>query len=130
MIVPDASTVVLALGDDTSAGDAARARMRGERLAAPHLLDLEVLSAWRRMVAAGRLDERRAALARQDLTALPVRRVEHRRLLEHCWQLRHTLTTYDAAYVALAALLDVPLVTADRRLAGAPGLTCSVDVLR
>ena len=129
MIVSDASTVVLALGDDGSAGDAARQRLRGERIIVPELLDVEVIAAWRRHEAAGILDPRRAALARSDLRDFPVERVSHRLLMERCWELRANVTVYDAVYVALAELLDAPLVTADRRLANAPGLRCRVEAI-
>jgi len=50
-------------------------------------------------------------------------------LLERCWELRANLTTYDAAYVALAELIDAPLVTLDSRLADAPGPRCTIEVL-
>lgn len=130
MIVVDASVVVTALADDGPDGDLARGRLRGERLAAPHLLDLEVTSAWRRLVAAGELDERRARLALADLQGLRVNRVRHGDLLDRCWELRGSVTVYDAAYVALAELLDVTLVTADAKLAKAPGSRCPIEVLR
>lgn len=65
-----------------------------------------------------------------DLVALPVRREPHTRLIGRCWELRQNLTIYDAAYVALAETLDIVLVTADSRLANAPGLLCRIDVLR
>lgn len=129
MIVTDASAVVLALGQDGPAGEAARERLSGERLVAPELLDVEVVSAWRRHEAAGRLDPKRAALARADLRALAAERVSHRLLMERVWELRANVTTYDAVYVALAELLDVPLVTADKKLANAPGIRCRVEVL-
>jgi len=129
MIVVDASVVVTALADDGADGALARARLRGQRLAAPHLIDLEVLSAWRRLVSTGDLDGRRAELALGDLALLRVERVAHTPLLGRCWELRSTLTVYDAAYVALAEALDVPLVTADRRLAAAPGARCAFEVL-
>lgn len=129
MIVLDASAVVLALADDGPTGDAARVRLAGERLVAPELLDVEVVAAWRRHAAAGLLDERRAAMARTDLRELPVERVPHRHLMERCWELRANVTTYDAVYVALAELLDAPLVTADRKLANATGVRCDIEVL-
>ncbi len=129
VIVVDASVVVTALADDGDDGDLARHRLRGERLAAPHLLDLEVMSAWRRLAAAGALDSRRAQLALDDLASLRVSRVPHAALLPRCWELRASLTTYDAAYVALAELLETTLVTADHRLAGAKGPRCRVEVL-
>lgn len=130
MIVVDATVVVTALADDGPDGDRARRRLRGERLAAPYLLDLEVLSAWRRLTAARELDERRAELAIADLRALRVERVQRAPLLARCWELRATLTAYDAAYVALAELLHAPLVTADVKLSGADGPRCPIDVLR
>lgn len=130
MIVVDASIVVTALADDGPDGERHRQRLAGERLAAPHLIDVEVISAWRRLAAAGQLDERRAAFARADLRSLPIRRVAHAPLLERCWELRSNMTSYDAAYVALAELVDATLLTADAKLAATPGLTCRVEVLR
>lgn len=129
MIVVDASVVVTALADDGPDGDRVRQRLRGERLTAPQLLDLEVISAWRRFAAPGDLDDRRAALALADLRRLRVQRVAHGPLLERCWGLRDNLTAYDAAYVALAELLEVTLLTADRKLAAAPGLRCEVELV-
>jgi predicted nucleic acid-binding protein len=130
LIVVDASVIVTALADGGPDGDRARDRLRGERLAAPHLLDLEVTSAWRRLAVGGELDERRARLALADLQGLRVNRVPHGALLDRCWELRDNLTVYDAAYVALAELLDVTLVTADGKLAKAPGPRCLIEVLR
>ena len=129
MIVTDASAVVLALADDGASGDAARQRLDGQRLIAPELLDVEVISAWRRHVAAGLLDQGRAAMARADLREMPVERVSHRHLMERCWELRDNLTVYDACYVALAEVLEVPLLTADQRLANAPATRCEIEVL-
>ncbi len=128
MIVVDASVIVTGLGDDGDDGDRVRARLRGERLAAPHLIDLEVASAWRRLVAAGNLDERRAGLALTDLKSLRLERAAHRPLLDRCWELRDNLTPYDAAYVALAELVEATLLTADARLAAAPGIRCRTEV--
>jgi predicted nucleic acid-binding protein len=130
VIVVDASVLATALGDDGADGDQARARLRGERLTAPGLIDLEVLSVWRRQVREGAMDGRRAALALADLAALPLRRTPHRLLLARCWELHDNLTMYDASYVALAEVLDVTLLTADRRLARTTGPRCTVEVLR
>ncbi len=129
MIVVDASVLATALGDDGDDGDQARARLRGERLAAPELVDLEVPSVLRRLLLAGRLPLRRAELAMSDLLALPLHRVSHRSLLPRCWELRQSLTVYDASYIALAEQLRTTLVTADSRLASAPGLGCEVDLM-
>ena len=130
MIVVDASVLAPALADDGPDGDRARGRLRGEVLTAPEVIDLEVASVLRRAAAGGRLPERRAHLALTDLVDLPLRRAGHRVLLRRCWELRHTVTSYDAAYVALAEALGVVLVTADARLSRAPGTTCEVEVLR
>lgn len=129
MIVVDASVIVAGLADDGPDGDRARDRLRGEDLVAPHLIDLEILSAWRRVAAKGDLDERRFGLAVHDLVDMPLHRIPHWPLLARCWQLRDNLSTYDAVYVALAETLGLTLVTADARLARAPGTTCQVEVL-
>ena len=130
MLVVDASVLATALADDAADGDTARGRLRGQDLAAPELIDLEVVSVLRRQLSVGKLDTRRARLALDDLLELPVQRVPHRALLRRCWELRDNLSVYDAAYVALAETLEAPLVTADARLAKAPGVTCTVEVLR
>ena len=129
MLVVDASVLATALADDGPDGDAARARLRGQSLVAPELIDLETTSVIRRLSQARHLDLRRAGLALTDLVELPLRRAPHRPLLPRCWELRQNLTVYDAAYVALAELLDVLLLTADRRLASAPGLHCEIELL-
>jgi predicted nucleic acid-binding protein len=129
VIVVDASVIVTALADDGPDGDSARALLVDERLATPHLLDLEVVSAWRRLLSSGSIDERRASLAMTDLRGLRIERVPHWQLIDRCWELRDNLTIYDAAYVALAEMLDVALLTADTRLARAPGIRCRVDLL-
>jgi predicted nucleic acid-binding protein len=130
VIVLDASVLAAALADDGLGGDRVRARLRGERLAAPEIIDLEVVSVLRRRSASGHLDgRRRCQLALTDLLELPLRRAAHRPLLARCWELRHNLTVYDAAYVALAEALGVPLLTADGRLSRAAGLRCQVELL-
>lgn len=129
MIVVDASVIVTGLADDGPDGDRVRERLRGERLVAPHVIDLEVTSAWRRLRAAGLLDDRRALLALADLEVLRLDRAPHGPLLARCWALRDNLTMYDAAYVALAELVEAPLLTGDARLASAPGIRCVVEVI-
>jgi predicted nucleic acid-binding protein len=129
VLVVDASVLVVALADDGSDGDTARARLRGEDLAAPELLDLEVASVLRRQATSGQIDARRAEMALADLSASPLQRAPHLPLLERAWELRENLTIYDAAYVALAEALQVPLLTGDKRLARAPGPRCVVEVL-
>jgi predicted nucleic acid-binding protein len=129
LIVVDAGVLVTALADDGGDGDRARARLREERLVVPHLADLEVVSAWRRMVVSGALDERRARLAISDLRALRLDRAPHAPLLDRCWELRSNLTADDAVYVALAEATRLTLVTADKKLAESPNLPCSVELL-
>lgn len=128
MTVVDAGVAVEALISDTELGQAARRAFR-EPCRAPELIDIEVGSALRRLVLAGRLSERRARLALHDLGDLPLVRAPHRPLLPRCWALRGSVTFYDAAYVALAELLAVPLVTTDRRLTAAAGPRCRFVVL-
>ena len=129
MIVVDASVIAPALADDGPDGDRARARLRGEHLIAPDVLDLEVTSAIRSALRGGNVDERRAGLALVDLAMLAVHRIRHRSLLRRIWQLRGNLTPYDAAYVALAEVTESVLVTADGKLARAPGSRCTIEVL-
>jgi predicted nucleic acid-binding protein len=72
---------------------------------------------------------RRAELALADLAALPIQRAPHLPLLSRCWELRDNLTVYDAAYIALAELLNTGLLTGDRRLSRASGPRCAIEVL-
>jgi predicted nucleic acid-binding protein len=129
VIVVDASVLVTALADDDPDGRRARARLVGERLAAPAVVDLEVVSAWRRLWLAGQLGRDRVEAALADLESLRLERVPHPRMLRRCWELRENITVYDAAYVALAEHLETTLVTADRRLAVAPGPRCEVELM-
>lgn len=103
-------------------------RLAGDELSAPHLLDVEVLSGLRRLVANGELSEDRANDARTDFAAMAVLRYSHDVLSDRAWELRHNLSAYDAVYVALAEILDVPLVTSDRMIGAAPRLRAVVEV--
>ena len=129
MLVVDASVLAVALLDDGHDGDHVRARLRGEDLAAPSLIDLEVVSVWRGLARGGRLAPRRVAFAMDDLRDLPLQRVDHRALVTRCWELRANLTVYDASYVALAEALHATLVTGDLRIARATGPTCPIEVV-
>ena len=130
MLVIDASVLAVALIDDGPEGDLVRARLHGERLAAPSLIDLEVASIWRGLARGGHLEPRRAEFAYADLQDIPMERVSHLGLVARCWELRENLSVYDAAYVALAEALQVTLLTADRRLAKSPGPRCAIEVVR
>jgi predicted nucleic acid-binding protein len=127
VIVIDASILVPALADDGSDGRRCRARLAGEQLVAPGLIDLEVCSVVRKLALRGDLTSRRAGAAVRDLGILPLRRADHQPLLERIWQLRGNLTPCDSAYVALAEALSATLVTGDARLAAAPGVSCSIE---
>jgi predicted nucleic acid-binding protein len=129
VIVVDASVLAPALADGDADGDRARARLHGEQLAAPELIDLEVVSILRRAARAKRLDAGRSAQALTDLAALPLQRVPHLPLLGRVWELRDNLSAYDASYVALAEELEAVLVTADGRIKRASGINCEIAVL-
>jgi predicted nucleic acid-binding protein len=129
VIVVDASVVATALGDDGSDGRRVRRRLAAERLSAPEVLDLEVVSAFRRLCAAGTLTPERAEAAVADLRDLRIERVPHVPFLSRCWELRENVTVYDAVYIALAESLDASLLTSDRRLAGAPGARCTFELV-
>jgi predicted nucleic acid-binding protein len=125
MLVIDASALVEAL---LVAGPA-RALLATENLQAPELIDAELLSVLRRLVLAGHLQESHALQALAAANRLGLRRHQSRALWLRAWELRANLSAYDALYVALAEELDAPLLTADARLARAPGLRCSVQLV-
>jgi len=128
LIIADASFLVMALGDDGSDGTQARERLRGEEMAAPHLVDLEVTSVLRRSVLTGTMTGQRASQALQDLTDLAIERVAHTTFLPRVWELRGNYTPYDACYVAVAELFRAPLLTYDARMAGGSGARCAFEV--
>jgi predicted nucleic acid-binding protein len=123
-LVVDASIIVAALVDSGSDGEWAVEELRREDLAAPHLMPVEAANILRRAVLTGDLSADVATLAHDDLIGLRVDFYPYEPLASRVWQLRDNLTTYDGWYVALAEALGVPLVTLDRRIAGAPGLRC------
>jgi predicted nucleic acid-binding protein len=128
VLVVDTSAVVAALiARPPNQALVDRLRADGD-LHAPHLLDVELIHALRRLVLAGQLDETRAADARTDFADLAIVRYGHAPLADRTWQLRNNLTAYDATFVALAEALDVPLVTCDARLAGAPGSSAVIEL--
>jgi len=100
-----------------------------QSLHAPHLIDVEVAQTLRRYVTTGQLASMRGREALEDLGELPLRRYPHAPLLPRVWELRSNLTAYDATYIALAEEIGAPLLTADRRLASAPGNRARIEVL-
>jgi predicted nucleic acid-binding protein len=101
---------------------------RGESLHAPHLLDVEVTQVLRRLARERAVSEPRADQAIHDLLDLRVSRYPHFIFLPRIWRLRHNLSAYDAAYVALTEKLDATLITRDARLASASARGVSVEL--
>ena len=93
----------------------------GEPIAAPHLVDVEVLNVIRRCHRQRLLTTKRSEQALEDLANLPVTRYGQVPLHSAIWRLRDHLTAYDAAYVALAEMLDARIVTCDGKLARSTG---------
>jgi len=100
----------------------------GEALHAPHLLDLEVAQVLRRLAQQKFISGQRVDAALRALSDLRVVRHPHMPFLPRIWQLRHNLSAYDAAYVALAELLGASLITRDSRLAAAPGHRARIEL--
>jgi len=98
-------------------------------LHAPHLLDVEVAQVLRLYVRDKTIPAQRGQEALEDLADLSLHRYPHDFLMPRVWELRATLTAYDAVYVALAELLDAPLVTCDSKIASAPGHHAVVEVV-
>lgn len=115
----------------SAAAPAIRARLEAAEgsVHAPQLIDLEVVQALRRFVAAREMTVARAGEALADFQAIRVVRAPHPPLLERIWELRDVLSGYDATYVVLAELLGCPLVTCDARLGRVRGHRATVDVI-
>ncbi|MEJ5255666.1 MAG: type II toxin-antitoxin system VapC family toxin [Acidimicrobiales bacterium] len=122
----DASAAVLGLLND---GDA-RAALREASIVCPHLADSEVVHALRALTQRGEVKAMDAARALDAWGRLGIERIGVKGLLGRIWELRDNLSAYDATYVAVAEALEAPLVTADGRLARAPGPRCTVTVVR
>ena len=123
MIVLDASAIVELLLD-TTAGRRVAILTEDPAVAihVPHLLDVEVTSALRRLVRDRSIDAAEAEAALDDLHDLDLQRHSHEPLLDRVWALRKNLTAYDAVYVALAEALDATLITLDAKLARHKGV--------
>lgn len=124
-LVVDGSVVVAALIDDGVVGRWAEALLRSDELAAPVLMPIEAANIFRRAALSGQLSPDAATLAHGDLCQLPVAVFPYALLAVRAWELRSNLTVYDACYVALAEVLDAPLVTLDLRLTRATGPRCT-----
>ncbi len=130
MIVVDASALLEVLLRTPTAKAVERRLFEARRtLHVPHLLDVEVAQVIRRYAANGEIDSERGRGALADLADLPLHRYPHDFLLPRVWELRNILTAYDAVYVALAEVLDAPLLTRDRALAAAAGHHARVELV-
>ena len=134
MIVLDSSAVVEWLLGLPQAGPVGERIVSADSLHAPALLDVEVAQVVRRYAAAGEVPGPAGERALGALAELDLNRYTHELLLPLIWQLRHNVTAYDAAFLALAAALDAPLLTLDARLARFPlppllGRHITIDVL-
>ena len=101
-----------------------------ETLHAPHVLDIEVVGALRRLVLGRHLTDRRGQEALDDFSQFPITRYPALPLLTRIWRLKQNLSSFDAFYVALAEALDVPLITADAALARSPGHRAVIELYR
>ena len=130
MIVVDASVLVDALTDDGPTGDAAQAELAtDDRWAAPGHLRVEVTSAIRGRLLAGKITASRADGAVRTLNQLALRMTVWDLIADRVWDLRHEVNPYDAAYVATAEVRDCPLVTADGKLLSCRSRRCEVRVV-
>lgn len=129
MVLDASAAVELLLA--TAPGRRVARRLEDERevIHVPHLIDVEILQVLRRYALRGVLSEERAALALDHWRDLDAERHAHEPYLGRLWQLRGSLSTYDAVYVALAEVLSTTLLTADARLARAPGPRGAVELI-
>lgn len=126
-LVVDASAVVAALIDDGPDGRWAEKVISREPLVAPHLMHAEAANLLRRAALAGQLSQDMAAVAHDDLLTLRVELFPYEPFAQRVWQLRHTVTAYDAWYVALAESLGAAVATLDERLVQASGPQCDFE---
>ncbi len=129
VLVVDASCLYEVVADGTGAERVRRRLAADPDHAAPHVVDVEVVSIIRRDHRLGRLDDTAADQAVDDLRDWPGERFGHQPLLGRLWELRANVRAWDAAYVALAEALSATLLTLDGRLATAPGPRCRIEVV-
>jgi predicted nucleic acid-binding protein len=103
-------------------------RIRAEELHAPHLVDVELVHALRRLVATEEILDVRATEALANVRRLAIDRYPHGGLVDRMWELRDNFTAHDACFVALSEALGAPLVTSDGRLARAPGHRATIEL--
>ena len=128
MLVLDASCLYDALARKPGSA-ALRARVDRDDQIAPHIIDVEVFGVVGRDLLLGDLDRTAATRIIERLRDWPGQRFDHGPLLMRAWQLRDNVRGWDAMYVALAEMFQATLLTTDERLARAPGLACSIEVV-
>ncbi|WP_330230019.1 type II toxin-antitoxin system VapC family toxin [Nocardia sp. NBC_00508] len=129
-LVLDASAAAEALLRKDAVGTIVAERIASSVCHSPHLIDAEVGNVLRRHERQGLINEESAITGLRLLKSMVDERYAHHGWLAiEAWGLRHTVTFYDALYVALAARLDIPLLTADEKLTKAPGLPCQVELI-
>ena len=126
MVVIDSSALVALLVDGGDLGEWVSTAAADSVITGPQLLPFEVANILRRQQLAGTIDHTTATLAHADLVALPLKLWPYTLLAERVWTLCDRVTAYDASYLALAELVDAPVITLDQRLARAHGLPCPV----
>jgi predicted nucleic acid-binding protein len=123
-IVVDSSVIVAALIDTGPDGVWAEQVIDDQVLYAPELVRVEATNVLRRLERAEQITTAEANGAQEDLTQLEIEQFPFEPFSDHVWELRHTVTSYDAWYVAVAEELGYPLATLDRRLTKAAGPKC------
>ena len=130
MIVVDASAVLeLLLRTQKGKKVEARALVSNESLHAPHLIDVEITQALRRLVQLKEITAARGKQALDDHAALHIKRADHEDMLDRLWELRESVTAYDATYVVLAEVLEAPLITCDGKLARWHGHRGTIELI-
>lgn len=129
MLIVDSSCLCEVVARGTLRHEVRAVLQSDDDLAAPHVIDVEVLNVIRRDYLLGLLDRSAAELALEELRDWPGQRFGHRALLDRAWELRHNVRGWDAFYVALAEALGGTLITLDGRLGRAGGIRCPVQVI-
>jgi len=128
VLVVDTSAVLAALAGRDPAPELIDTLAADADLHAPHLIDIEFLHALRRLSLTDAISDDRATDARADFAELTLVRYPHHELSDRIWELRHNVSAYDGAFVALAEILAAPLVTCDARVASASGHVATIEL--